>query len=403
MRRAAIWGVFLLAAAACEPESTADPRSPVVAGDLERALALASGYLVRASGPDGRFAYRVNTDPQVTVEPKYNQLRHAGTIYAMANYHARKPDPELADALRRSAKYLVDQTVAPVDEEKGVSAVWTRPEQTGQRPLSAKLGGAGLALVGLIALEREAPGTTSRETLRALGRFVLFMQRSNGSFHSKYVPLRGGKQSDFVSLYYPGEAALGMVMLYELDGHVRWLQSAADALAHLASSRAGQTDIPADHWALLATARLLRHLDKCESRASRAGLVRHAEQVCESILAGRVERASYPELIGALADDGVVAPTSTRLEGLLAALTFLPQTGNGELRGRIETAVQQAMAFLLPTQVPDGDYRGGFPRAARRIQGKSDRFNRRATEIRIDYVQHAMSAMMQYVDYFHAG
>ena len=50
--------------------------------------------------------------------------------------------------------------------------------------------------------------------------------------------------------------------------------------------------------------------------------------------------------------------------------------------------------------VSEGQYAGAMPRAICRLPvyhpDYSDSFNRRATEVRIDYVQHAMSAMIAF-------
>lgn len=53
------------------------------------------------------------------------------------------------------------------------------------------------------------------------------------------------------------------------------------------------------------------------------------------------------------------------------------------------------MNFLLIAQLTEGRYAGGIPRAVGRF-GNDRKFNRRHREIRIDYVQHALSAMIQY-------
>jgi hypothetical protein len=111
--------------------------------------------------------------------------------------------------------------------------------------LQAKLGGAGLGLAALLELEKVEPDFTPLEDLRRLGRFVLYLQKPDGDFYAKYIPSCGGRRDDWVSLYYPGEAALGLVLLYERDSDPAWLRDAAAAIAYLAHHRGGQTDIPA--------------------------------------------------------------------------------------------------------------------------------------------------------------
>ena len=54
--------------------------------------------------------------------------------------------------------------------------------------------------------------------------------------------------------------------------------------------------------------------------------------------------------------------------------------------------------------IPSGKYAGGIPRAIHPLPENHPRFDRsfneRATEVRIDYVQHALSAMLNYREHF---
>ena len=223
------------------------------------------------------------------------------------------------------------------------------------------------------------------------------MQKQDGSFYSKYIPSTGGRDDSWTSLYYPGEAALGLVMLYEMDRFDPWFTAASRALAYLARLRKNEKVVPADHWALLATAKMLS-LDKSEVAPElRTQLISHAVQICEAILAEQITDSESHILNGGFSSDGFVTATATRLEGLLAARSFLPH--ETELVQRIDAAVQRGAAFLLRAQIAGGDFAGGFPRAIATLaqnHSEADRFNRRATEVRIDYVQHALSALIQY-------
>lgn len=373
----------------------------------DESISLAADYLVRACKPDGQFTYRVNLDQSITHKMKYNVLRHAGAMYSLAMYHQWRPNEKAREAVVRAGRFLRDRCIAPVDEEENMQAVWSRPEMTGAKKLlSAKLGGAGLGLVALVNLEVIAPESTPIEQLRQLGRFIVHMQKADGSFYSKYIPAKGGLRDTWTSLYYPGEAALGLLLLYDLDKSPMWLEAAAKALGFLAESRAGESNVPADHWALLATAKLLAVDDHCDPPFERDKIVTHAIQVCESILLQQVWSTDDPLLIGGFSDDGRTTPTATRLEGLLGALTFLSQQNQQDIRERITSSVHEAMSFLMQCQVQHGEFAGAIPRALRQWPDDDPRcsrsFNRRATEVRIDYVQHALSAMIQYLQIFNS-
>ena len=114
----------------------------------------------------------------------------------------------------------------------------------------------------------------------------------------------------------------------------------------------------------------------------------------DSLLRGQVENGSFDEA-------GRTAPTATRMEGLLAALEFLPNDATGR-RARIEAAVDRGIAFLLRAQITSGPYAGGMPEAMPGARSIMFRADPGASDIRIDYVQHALSAWLRYQAMFSA-
>lgn len=375
---------------------------------LVQAIRLAGDYLVEVTGPDGRFEYLINMNPKVQVRPSYNELRHAGTMYAMAMRHQWEPHEPTREALLRAASYLRERCIRPVagPEEYGpMLAVWSprsdNDDDDGDGPVhfEAKLGGAGLALVALVSVERIKPGTVPIEDLRCLGRFILFMQKRDGSFYSKYIPSRGGRDDSWTSLYYPGEAALGLVMLHQLDPSPAWVQGASNTIEYLANSRQNQTNVPADHWALLATAELLPVLDQAPRPIARDKAIGHALQVCRSMLAGIPRYNLDPDFDGCFTDDGRTTPSATRLEGLIAAMSFIPEDHVAQ-RDEIRRSIDAGIDFLMRAQVLSGAHAGAIPGAIKPLPKHHLRYGRMparlATEVRIDYVQHALSAFIQY-------
>ena len=192
----------------------------VDAAQLTAAIHRAAGYLVRQCNHKGKFTYRINLDPEAKLKRKYNFLRHAGSIYALGQYEKSYPGTNTLETINRAAYFLKKASIAPIPEKfapvpirNDMLAVWSVPAITGSgKPIQAKLGGTGLGLVALVGLESIAPGTTPPDYLRQLGNFILFMQKKDGSFYSKFYPHHGGKNDQWTSLYYPGEAALGLLI-----------------------------------------------------------------------------------------------------------------------------------------------------------------------------------------------
>ncbi len=371
---------------------------------LDKSIALSASYLVNACSEQGKFLYRINLDPTVEVKPKYNILRHAGAVYALAMYAGRSSDKKVRDALQRSARFLIEKTIRPIPGQDDLLAIWSPAKICGRKGSDkVKLGGTGLGLLALIEAEKIIPGIISLEDLSRLGRFILFMQKSDGSFYSKYIQEKGGRDDSWTSLYYPGEAALGLMMLYEKAPSPEWLQGAADAMAYLSRLRYNKIIVEADHWALIATAKLLKHYDRSNRPVPKETIVQHGVKICRSMLTGVPRYHEESSEYGALTESGFTTQTAIRLEGLLAAISFLPEKEK-ELTTQIVSAVQQGLVFLLRSQVKKGEYAGGIPRIAQALafkntnEGGSNKD--REYEIRIDYVQHAMCAMMQYTDNF---
>jgi hypothetical protein len=349
-----------------------------------RAIGLSADYLIRACGPDGKFVYQI--DSATGRESRlYDVVRHAGAMYALGMLQHLQPDPRAADALVRAGAFLRQNYIGP-GGQPGTLAVYLTRKPQGSQPV---LGGVGLGLVALAAVNQVKPRSVPLDELQALGRFALSVQNKDGSFNpdpDRNSPVKVD------SLFYPGEAALGFISLYEADQSPDWLIAATRVLSNLARQRAGLSTVPVDHWALIATSRLLPYCDRGPCSAFREELLSAGVQICSSILKEQLNRPGVEATDGAFDEFGRTTPTAARMEGLLAALEFLPDS-YGKLRADIETAVQRGVAFLLRMQIQSGPYQGGMPGAYSKAVPE-------ASEIRIDYVQHAMCAWIRYQKHF---
>jgi hypothetical protein len=367
----------------CARENAATDK--IDAAQLKTAMDDAAQYLVRATKPSGEYIYLDNLKKGKPSKPSYNVLRHAGAIHVLADYYSYKKDPQVKDALVRASHFLVKRYVKPIQNDPHVLGVWSLPsDHDGDSSMQIKLGGIGLGLVGLAQTEKFIPGTTSMETLRGIGNGALWLQEKDGSFYSKYNPMHG-KDARWDSLYYPGETALGLAMLAEVDPDPaykkRWLNAAFRAIGYMARTRIEAKDIPVDHWVLIATARLWPYYAYSDRSVSKAEMIRQAAQICRVIVADPALRETR------------TTPIATRVEGMNAALTFLPPEEN-ELREIIKTEIAQGVQFLLTTQVQEGRMKGAIPHAVAGTDGKVTDPN--ADDVRIDYIQHALSAWLEY-------
>lgn len=363
---------------------------------LEHSMQLAGKYLAGVTGPEGRFDYRVSVETGESLGG-YNLLRHAGTMYSMCEYVERSGDEEVKTAVLRAATFL-QKTLKPIPGEPGILGVWSEPgviDDVSER--QCKLGGVGLGLVALAWVERIAPGTTSPEKLEAVGDFALYLQREDGSFYDGYNPKKGGRSDRQPSIFYPGEVALGLALLYRCDGNTKWLQAASDALLYLARRRNGQTKVPSDHWALLASQVVLAEFGNLPNPPPREVFVEHVRQLSRAQVANFPTFPDSSVYHGTLINSGSSTATATRVEGLTAALRSLDPSD--PLVDELGPAVTKAVAFLQRCQIKEGPLAGGIPGAIEPLPDTKENefFNTFAREIRIDYVQHALSGMLGFV------
>lgn len=379
----------------------AAPEAPRVStADIDRGIGLAVDYILRAQRPDGSFVYLVNTDPAIPVPPGYSLLRHAGTVYSLGMAHAGQPDARIERGMQAAVGFMRRCCLQAVQSGEGMGIVEPPAVVADAGPLAYKLGGAGLGLMAMASLARSSPGAVPVDGMRGLARFGRHMMRWNGEFYARHVPGAGGRIEAGKALFYPGEMVLGWLMLHEREPSSELIEWSVRALSLLARQRAVEGTAPADHWALLATARLFVIAQREGLEIPRQRLIDHALQICHTMLDGASGSPAVPSAAGSLVAGGwgSVTPTSTRLEGLLASLTFLPQAH--PIVPHVTAAVHRGMGFVLRAQWREGPYAGGVPMAIGRLfddgLAETARFNAAATEIRIDYVQHALSAMLQF-------
>lgn len=377
---------------------------PVPTDEVRAAIVSGLGYVKSHTLPTGQFVYAVNLNPDVKVEPGYNMLRHAGAIYAIKLANAVVPDPAAVEAMQRATKFMRDCCFAEVDGRgKGM---WEPQALThSQAPQTFKLGGVGLAIVALASTESLVPGTSTAEEMQGFAKFGRDFMNWHGEFGPRWIPSKGGLQTSGDVLYYPGEMVLGWMALYDLHPSPEWMDLSVKALTELARERASEGEAPADHWSLLATADLLRLAERDEVAVPRQLLIDHAVLICHAMLEDAYAPAEMPVMEGALVRRGDAVTTSARLEGLLAALTFLP--ADHPIVPHVKAAAHRAVAFLMRAQVKEGPHSGGMPLAITTLPanrfGDVAKFNQDATRIQIDHFQHSVSAMSRYLALRNAG
>ncbi|MFP4433498.1 MAG: hypothetical protein ACLFTN_03445 [Phycisphaerae bacterium] len=346
-------------------------------GLLARAVQ-AGRYLTRMVKPSGQFVYHYY--PATNGEKRsYNLPRHAGTIYAMMQLYEVTGDKELLAAAQRALKFLLAH-VRPAKDTVRKRAVVVEDNVV-------KLGGVGLAGIAIARYVSASHDRQPLETLHQLGRWIRSVQNPDtGELHTHYMTWPNGRRVDRKMAYYPGEAILALMRLHELDPKGDWLESARKAALWQVKSQQGK-DYWADHWLLYA-------LNEIHAATGNDPLARHAHAMTTEAIVEQQRRRPEPgrrDWVGSFYIPPRITPTATRMEGLAATWFLADRQGRDDLTEPYRETLLRGVRFVLQGQV--------MPEQAMfhaRPQVSLGGFTASLTdpEIRIDFVQHSISALL---------
>ena len=352
--------------------------------DLHAAADAAAAYLVRSVQPTGRqdYSYRVDMD---AFPGEYNIVRHAGAIWAMVDWYQHTKDEETLAAVERSMRYLLAQF---------------RPMRIGEVQAAgvveddhASLGGSALAALAL-GTYIEATGRKEHlPILRTLGKSMRAAQAPGGRFVIQRQRVSTGDVLFEDSPYSPGEAILAMLKIDDVEPDPALVDAAERGARFLITVRDADKlpeELPHDHWLLYA----LRAL---HAKKPHKMYVDHAARLCRTIVdqqhKGRKEEKVEPDAIGAW-PGARSTPAAVRTEGLLATAALMRSVGRAAEETQFRDAARQGIAFQLRTQVwPESAMHCRNPRRA--IGGFREELG--GVYIRIDFVQHSLSAILELI------
>ncbi len=379
--------------------SPAPSTPPVEPRVVRAAIDRAARYLREANRSDGEFAYLVNVDPHVQVPRDYNVLRHAGAIYSLGMAERIAPDPANAAVMQRALQYMrrccFERSPAP-----GLIGI-RNPDFALERKRVWKLGSAGIGLLAMASVAAVAPAAVDRSEMHEVAAVGHLLQDDDGRFYGLYDPKLQQRSVPGAGRYYPGEMMIGWLRYFEQAGDEDAWQGALRGLTRYGEIRRSSSPQElGDHWLLLATAELFAVAERHQRDIPRQPLIDRTVMACHAILESAPDGTPPRALVGALAANGNTTSTATKLEGLQAALTVLPP--GHPIVPHVRAAVDGGIDFLVRTQIKEWPFVGGMPGAAARYRDPMNEqertFNRTAGAIRVDYVQHALSAFVQYVE-----
>ena len=269
------------------------------------------------------------------------------------------------------------------------------------------LGSTAMALLAATEYRRATGDARFDRWARRLAAFLVMMQRPDGDFRHLYDLVADAPDEPARLLYYSGEATFALSRIAADAGTAAaeraQLATRVDrALAWLTGPNygyfAGGFFFGEDHWTCIAVE------DAWDLVGAGSGRERYGD-FCEGF-AAFLERSRFlvgedavrdqPDLVGAYGFTPLVAPHPTpvgsRSEALISSYRVALRRGHVAVAARVAAGVRDSMRFLLARQIrPDGAWMMPDPAAAEGGFTMSDV----KRQVRIDFVQHAGSAMLR--------
>lgn len=354
-------------------------KQPALDGDIDRQRLLAAAraggdYLVRMQKPDGSFHYFYNAAEDRDVSQTYNIVRHAGTAISLFDLYSETRDIRYLESARLAVKFL-ETRFKRVPHKRALYVL--------DFDRKAKLGASGLALLALSKLIDADPKSPALATAPRLAELILMLQRADGSFKSRYR-IRKTEPPALDSLYYPGEAMLGLIRLFKLTGSDKLLDSARRGADYLVKTQREMDLLPPDAW-------LMQALEALYEIGREPRYASHLLALADAMIAVQYTEVDKPEFAGGFGPGPARStPAASRAEGLLAAYRIARVTGDPRA-AKIKASLQASAKFQLGSQVTT-ENSGTLPNPSRAsggfYAGPDD------PRIRIDFVQHNISSLL---------
>ena len=379
-----------------------EPPPPRISADaldreaVKAAVHDAAAYLARGVDEQGRFRYLVDAIHDQSLGG-YSWPRHGGATYFLAQAAALFDDATFRYACLRSAARLRDDMMKDCGANKCIA--------DGD---DANVGSAALALIAFTEIVRTGADESYRRPAVQLARFLRAQQRPDGELMHEF-DLATGKPVDVQYMYFTGEASLALARAHRITGDPEDLRAASRALSRLSgqgwSFFGSRYYFNEEHWTCQAVADLWERAPDPDALAF--CLRWHEYQQ-------RLQHEDGDSPFDAEGSFGFgpfvtprVTPASSRGEAAAAALEVMtrdPSAGGGggggaERHARtaalLDDELRRAVAFVARAQLRPGprhlfahpdEVRGAFPGSAIDLQ------------LRIDYVQHAGSMMIRWLE-----
>ena len=200
----------------------------------------ATNYLLNQVKGNGKYEYGKfpHFDKKIGF---YNVLRHASSTYSLLEGLEYLEDESDIEKAKETLDYLLENNLYVDPAEKDTAYIFDDTKQIND----IKLGQNGVALIALVQYMNMTGSKEYLETARKLARGTMRMIGEEGdTVHVLNYPELTVKEEKRV-IYYDGEAAFGLMRLYQLDENPEWLEYVEILFNHFIENDYWKYS---DHW-----------------------------------------------------------------------------------------------------------------------------------------------------------
>ncbi len=329
----------------------------------------------------------------------YSLPRHAGTTYALALLYGKlKGRPgvsdeqikKFGDGARMAIRYLANMV------RRGQCRNDERNYVCVSRGSHTDLGSSALPLVAIMEYQRQTGDKQYEDLGRQLANFLVYMQKGDGEFCHRYDVEGGRRLCKEKLLYYSGEAALALALAYDQLRDERYMKATRKALDYLTGENYWPLTLKflfgEDHWTCIAAEAAWPHIKR-----------EHYARFCYEFASFQRRQQFFAREKGVFDYEGGygitpffpphLTPAGSRTEAMVSAFDL--SRHRGETQRVIGSQIVRAFKYIVRHQVRlENSYLFVKPRysigAIRKSPIKYD--------VRIDYVQHTIAAMVRALD-----
>ncbi len=341
-------------------------------------------YLHSALKPSGKFRYYFNPVMDTDLSWRYNWPRHAGVCYSLALVGRLLERPELVETAGRALEGFTERLI---DGPDGSSCLLAKGR--------CYLGSSALGLLALSEYRLASGDDRFDPVARRLAAFIENMQKSDGLFFHEWYPDKGIER-ELMKLYASQQAILALAIHARAVGDDGKLDAAERGMDRLAGPYwdhfLGSWFFGQEHWTCLAAEELYRVKPKKAYAELCHAIGTHYDNITH-----RKDETPFSEDAGGMSITHLFTPhvggTATAAEAMVSAVRLGREIDRDV--APIEDQLRDTYDYLAKSQISVHDtFWMRSPRKA--IGGFFDTQSK--TRIRIDTVQHAISAVVRGLD-----